>query len=559
MSHTHWNILPPPPKLPEIPGVPSTIRKILYQRGIIEPADVELFLHTDERVEQDPFLIPDMAPAVLRAHQALLSGEKIAVYGDFDADGITATAVLVQGLKQLGANVIPYIPNRATEGYGLRQSAMEKLREQGVSLIITCDTGVTAVREVEIAKKMKLDIIVTDHHVPVGPLPSACAVIDPKRNDSNYPFKDLAGVGVAYKFLQALVKGKARSEILEKSADLVAIGSVTDMVTLIGETRYWVKKGLAQINKVERVGLQEMLKNASLQAGKITEQHLSWIIGPRINAAGRIDNANTSYQLLTTDDPSEAAFLAAELEHKNAERVRQTNELLGKAYEMIVSGGTEHPILIAAGEDFHSGVMGLVAGKLSEKFYRPVILFKLGKETCRGSGRSIPEFDIINALAECKELLTRFGGHARAAGLNLDIEDFHTFRQRITELARNKLAGLDLKPHIDIDLELQLGNLHRNLYDHIQRLAPFGIGNPEPVFISRTVEVLDARQMGNNQEHLRLKLRQKGAIWDVIGWNMGNYFSELEKYIDVVFTLELNHWNGEEYLRLNLIDFSPSR
>ncbi len=226
---------------------------------------------------------------------------------------------------------------------------------------------------------------------------------------------------------------------------------------------------------------------------------------------------------------------------------------------MIVSGGTEHPILIAAGEDFHSGVMGLVAGKLSEKFYRPVILFKLGKETCRGSGRSIPEFDIINALAECKDLLTRFGGHARAAGLNLDIEDFHIFKQRISELAREKLAGLDLKPHIDIDLELQLGNLHRNLYDHIQRLAPFGIGNPEPVFISRTVEVLDARQMGNNQEHLRLKLRQRGAIWDVIGWNMGNYFSELEKYIDVVFTLELNHWNGEEYLRLNLIDFSPSR
>ncbi len=558
MSHTHWNVLPAPAKLPEVPGIHPLVIKLLYNRGVREPEEIDLFLNTDERAHSDPFLIPDMAQAVLRTHQALLSGEKIAVYGDFDADGITATAILVQALRELGASVMPYIPNRATEGYGLSQSALEKLREQDVNLVITCDTGVTAVLEVEIAKKMRMDVVITDHHVPVGPLPNARAVVNPKRSDSHYPLKDLAGVGVAYKFLQALLKDKNRDDILHNSLDLVAIGTIADMVALVGENRWWVRQGLKLINNTQRPGLQELLRVTNLQPGKLSEGNISWMIGPRINAAGRIDNANTSYQLLMTQDSAEAAFLAAELDRKNAERVQQTNSLLARARDKIIASGSDRPILIATGEDFHSGVMGLVAGRLSEKFYRPVILIKLGKETCRGSSRSIPEFDIIAALSQCQDLLTRFGGHTRAAGLNLNPKDLAEFQQRMGGLARQQLEGLDLKPHIDIDAEVQLHSLQRHVYDNMLRLAPFGMGNPEPVFITRMAEVLDARQMGSNGEHLRLKLKQKNSTWDAIGWNMGNYFAEVEKYIDAVFSLELNRWNSEEYLRLNLADISPS-
>ncbi len=558
MSHTHWNILPAPARLPSVPDVHPLVVKLLYNRGITQAQDIELFLNSDERLESDPFLIPDMAQACLRVHQALLSAEKIAVYGDFDADGITSTALLVQGLGALGADVIPYIPNRSTEGYGLSQNALEKLKEEGVSLVITCDTGVTAVLEVEIARKLKMDVVITDHHVPVGPLPYARAVVNPKRADSSYPLKDLAGVGVAYKFMQAMLKDKNRNDILQRSLDLLAIGTITDMVTLVGENRYWVKKGLEVINRGQRLGIRELLQYCGLQAGKLSEQSISYIIGPRINAAGRIDNANTSYRLLVTDDPEEAAFLARELDKKNAERLQQTSELMQKASEKIIAAGTEHPILIASGDDFHSGVMGLVAGRISERFYRPVILLKTGRETCRGSGRSIAEFDIIEALAQCQDLLTRFGGHTRAAGLNLSLKNLPEFQQRISELARSKLQGLDLKPHINIDTEIYLGNIHRHLYDRLQGLAPFGMGNPEPVFLTRMAEVLDARQMGSNNEHLRLRLRQKNSVWDAVGWNMGSYHGDLEKYIDVVFTLELNRWNGEEHLRLNMMDFSPT-
>jgi single-stranded-DNA-specific exonuclease len=499
-----------------------------------------------------------MSQAVLRTHRALLSGEKIAVYGDFDADGITSTAVLVQALRKLGANVIPYIPNRATEGYGMSTAALERLREQDVDLIITCDTGVTAAREVESASSMGMEVIITDHHVPVGSLPRACAVVNPKRADSQYPLKDLAGVGVAYKFLQALLQDRKRDDILKNSLDLVAIGSITDMVSLVGENRWWVKQGLTLINNTPRLGLQELLRVSNLQPGNLSEGNISWMIGPRINAAGRVDNANTSYQLLITDDAEEAAFLAAELDRKNAERVQQTQSLLAKAEEKIISAGCERPILFACGEDFHSGVMGLVAGRLSERFCRPVILVKIGKETCRGSGRSIREFDIINALSQCQDLLTRFGGHTRAAGLNLDIKDLPEFQERMLALAGQGLEGLDLKPHIDIDAEIQLGSIQRRLYDNIIRLAPFGMGNPEPVFLTRMAEVVDARQMGSKGEHLRLKLKQRSGTWDAVGWNMGNCYSDVEQYMDVVFTLELNRWNGDEYLRLNLVDLSPA-
>jgi single-stranded-DNA-specific exonuclease len=505
LSHTHWNLLSPAKQTVIIDGIHPLIAQLLNNRGISDPAQIELFLSNDQRLEADPLLLPDMSKAAIRTHQALYSGEKIAVYGDFDADGITATALLIQGISALGGTVIPYIPRRSTEGYGLRNSALEKLQEQGVSLVITVDTGITAVDEVKHARKLGMDVIVTDHHIPPSQLPSATALVNPKRNDSTYPFYDLAGVGVAFKFLQALIPEKGpRREIVSRALDLVALGTVADMVPLLGENRYWVKAGLELLNKTQRVGLQELMRCANVQQGKLSAQSISWALGPRINAAGRMDNATTSYQLLVTDDKHMAISLATELEKKNAERMKQTNMLLEKANKALIADGVEKPMLVAASEDYSSGVMGLVAGRLADKYYRPVILLKIGSEFSRGSGRSIEEFNLMSALEGCSDLLSNYGGHTKAAGFSIPTGNLTEFKQRIVNLAKEKLEGIELKPHVDIDAEVSLTVFNGDTYEKIQQLAPFGMGNREPTFLSRHVEVLEHRLMGTQSEHLRM-------------------------------------------------------
>jgi single-stranded-DNA-specific exonuclease len=487
----------------------------------------------------------------------LLTGEEIAVYGDFDADGITATALLVQGLSALGGKVSPYIPHRYHEGYGLQVAALEKLRKRGISLIITVDTGITAIAEIQKARKIGIDIIVTDHHLPLATLPPALAVVDPKRSDSNYQ-SELAGVGVAFKFLQALLKGSGREELVNSLLDLVALGTVTDMVPLTGDNRYWVKSGLELINNTERVGLQELMRSAGLKPGNLDAESISWIIGPRLNAAGRLDDAATSYKLLLTQDPKEAAVLVSELEEKNARRQRLTTELWQRVREKIIAAGAEAPLLIAGDEDYPPGVMGLVAGRLSEEFYRPVILFRLGTETCRGSGRSIPEFDLMAALAGCRDLLSNFGGHTRAAGFNVPTDNLQQLEKQLLNIAETQLAGLDLRPHIEIDAEVALADLAGETYKQIQRLAPFGAGNPLPAFVSRHVEIVDLRQIGSRNEHLSLKLKQDGTVWDAIGFRFGSRVQEITGPLDIAYNLDIDRWNSGEKLRLKLLDFAAA-
>jgi single-stranded-DNA-specific exonuclease len=559
LSHTNWNLLTSASRPVSIAGVHPLVVKLLNNRGISDSDQIEAFLSNDRRVEVDPFTLPDMDKAVSRIYQALLSGEKMAIYGDFDADGITATALLVQGLTELGGTVIPYIPRRTAEGYGLRTSAIEKLGNQGISLIITVDTGITAIPEIEKAQKMGIDIIVTDHHIPLNTLPPARAVIDPKRDDSTYPFHEIAGVGVAFKLLQALTKGNGRDYIAKQSLDLVAMGTITDMVPLIGESRYWVKSGLDLINKTQRLGLQELIRRTNLQQGRLDEQSIGWIIGPRLNAAGRMDDATTSYQLLVTTEAQEAISLAIELENKNTERVKKTNEALKKANEALLAEGIDRSLLITGDEDFPPGILGLVAGRLTDKYYRPVIVLRIGKETCRGSSRSIDEFDLMAALKECQDLLSKFGGHTRAAGFNISTRNLDEFKERIHNIARSRLDGLDLRPHINIDAEVSLSTFSGNTFEQVQQLAPFGAGNPLPTFLSRRVDLIDWRTMGAQGEHLKLKLKQGGIIWDAVGFNLGGYAEELTTLIDVVYNLELDRWNGEERLRLTILDFSPSR
>ena len=496
-----------------------------------------------------------MHQAVGRIYQALLSDDNIVIYGDFDVDGITSTALLVEGLTELGAKVTPYIPHRLTEGYGLKAPALENLHNEGAKLIVTCDCGITALPEVKKARKMGLDIIITDHHTPLEELPPAVAVINPKRADSGYPFTELAGVGVALKLIQALFQSLGKKQELNRFLDLVALGTVADIVPLLGENRYLVKQGLQTLNGAPRLGIREMMTQAGLSMGTIDPGRISWVIAPRLNTPGRLEHAMASYQLLTTDSPDDAKELTTWLEQKNKDRQKMTADALDKAREQVVKEGLT-PLLFASDEEFPAGINGLVAGRLSEEFYRPAIVVRMGEVWSTGSCRSIPEFNIIQALNRCRPLLSHYGGHARAAGFTLPTRNLWSLKQTLLELAAAELAGVDLRSHLDIDAQVTLAELvNNNTFTLIQQLAPFGEGNPPPTFLSCGVNVIDCRTMGSNGEHIRIKLKQGGCIWDGVGFGLGNYISEITPNIDVVYNLEIDHWNGHETLRLNILDF----
>jgi single-stranded-DNA-specific exonuclease len=558
MGNQQWQILPPAPdEYLHASGISPVIAQLLYDRGV-KPEEIELFLTADHRLEGNPFLLPDMSRAVSRIYKALLSEEKIAIYGDFDVDGITATAILVEGLSWLGGKVIPYIPDRFSEGHGLRLEAIEKLHNQGISLIITVDCGVSNLKEAKQAQEMEIDMIITDHHVPSATLPQAVAVIDPKRKDSCYPYSELAGVGVTFKLLQALFHRHRKEKSLTKFLDLVALGTVADLVPLIGENRYLVKEGLRMLNNTQRIGIQEMVKLTRLEPSKLDTESISWVLGPRLNAAGRIDNASASYRLLTTCLPEEAHLLAIELEEKNAERQKLTSEVLDKVKENLATK-MHLPLLIEGDENYPIGIIGLVAGRLVDKFYKPAIILNLGSELCQGSSRSIPEFDLVAALEECQDLLTSFGGHPLAAGFTVVRQNLAKLEERLMKLATSQLSHLDLRPKLLIDAEVPLSAFAGDTFNLIQKLSPFGPGNPQPTFLTRRVEVTEYRNFGNQGEWLKLKLKQGNMTWRATSFDSQKAQEEIPPYIDIVYNLEKSQWNGEEVLCLNLRDFAPSQ
>jgi single-stranded-DNA-specific exonuclease len=553
-----WKILPPvPDEYLNASGLPPLVAQLLYNRGI-KLEDIDPFLSTDRGLEGNPFLLPDISQAVSRVYKAVLAREKIAVYGDFDVDGVTAIVILVEGLSRLGAEIIPYIPDRISEGHGLKISALEKLQAQGVSLVITVDCGVTDLKEVKQAQDMGMDMIITDHHMPLRSLPRAVAVVDPKRKDSMYPFLDLAGAGVAFKLLQALFHKDSREKWLTRLLDLVVLATVTDLVTLVGENRYLVKEGLRELNNSSRVGIQEMVKLAELKPGELDAEDISWVLGPRLNAAGRMNNASTSYQLLTTQSSEEARLLALELEEKNVERQKLTSEVLRRAREKLAAK-LHLQVLIEGDESYSIGVIGLVASKLVDEFYKPAIIINLGPELCQGSCRSIAEFDIASALAECHDLLTAFGGHPLAAGFTVARRNLAQLEQRLVKLATDKLGHLELHPELVIDAELPLTVLAGDTFNLIQKLSPFGRGNPQPTFLTRQVEVIECRNFGNQSEWLRLKLKQGNVTWQAVDFESQKKRAEIPSHIDIVYNLEKSRWNGEEVLRLNLLDFAPTQ
>lgn len=537
--------------------LPPLVAQLLYNRGV-KLEEIAPFLSADRRLEGNPFLLPDISQAVNRVYKAVLAREKIAVYGDFDVDGVTAIVILVEGLSRLGAEVIPYIPDRINEGHGLKISALEKLHAQGANLVITVDCGVTDLKEVEQAQDMGMDMIITDHHMPLRNLPRAVAVVDPKRKDSMYPFLDLAGAGVAFKLLQALFHKDSREKWLTRLLDLVVLATVTDLVPLVGENRYLFKEGLKELNNSSRVGIQEMVKLAGLKPGELDAEDISWVLGPRLNAAGRMNNASTSYQLLTTQSSEEARLLALELEEKNAERQKLTSEVLSRAREKLAAK-LHLPVLIESDESYSIGVIGLVANKLVDEFYKPAIIINLGPELCQGSCRSITEFDLASALAECHDLLTAFGGHPLAAGFTVARRNLAQLEQRLVNLATDQLGHLELRPELMIDAELPLTVLAGDTFNLIQKLSPFGRGNPQPIFLTQQVEVVECRSFGNRGEWLRLKLKQGNVTWQAVDFKSQKKRAEIPSHIDIVYNLEKSRWNGEEVLSLNLRDFAPAQ
>jgi single-stranded-DNA-specific exonuclease len=559
LSHCYWKIAPPANITPEeTTGAkyPPLLIQLLHNRGL-KSQEYAAFLASDSSLIADPFLLSGMKEAVARIDQAAARGETACIYGDFDADGITSTAEMVQGLGMLGIKAVPYIPHRQTEGHGLTVPVLQKLKEDGVSLVITVDCGITDVAEVKEAQQMGLDIIITDHHSPLETIPEAAAVIDPKLAGSKYPYTNLAGVGVAYKLLEALFHKAGKQDLLAKVTDLVAIGTVADMSSPLGENRYLIKEGLKNINNNPRPGISELLKQTRLEPGKIDAEKIGWVIGPCLNAAGRLADGLTGYKLLMTEDATTAQELASQLTGINEERQKLTSSTLARAREHVMGLGMQ-PLLITADHEYPMGIAGLVASRLSEEFYRPSIVIHIAEDVCHASCRSIPEFDIIAALNKFSEYFQRYGGHAAAAGFTMETEKLAKLKQELSFYAAEKLAGVTLRPHLNIDAEVKFKDLDRNIYDTTRMMAPFGIGNPVPVFMSRGVELVEKRTMGVTGDHLRMKLRQSNAYFDAVAFRFGNHVNEFAPRIDVVYNLEIDTWMGRNNLRLNILDFKKS-
>jgi single-stranded-DNA-specific exonuclease len=559
-----WQIAAPVSEqhLALLPDLPPLVVQLLHNRGITEPGDVQSFL-AGRYAAGNPFQLKGMNQAVARLRQAIRAGERIAVYGDFDTDGVTATALLVQALGALGGRAEPYIPHRVDEGYGLNLDALRHLYRDGVRVVVTVDCGIRSVVEVAHVRR-HLALIITDHHTPQESLPSAVAIVNPKQPGCPYPFKDLAGVGLAYKLAQALFRVGRQTARLpdiaeEALLDLVALGTVADLVPLLGENRALVRQGLEVLNRLERPGVEALMADANLRRGEVDATAIGFRLGPRLNAAGRIDTAMLAYRLLTSTDQQETRELAQQLGQLNERRQTLTEQVVAEAEAQVLAGDPDAHLYLAASPEFLPGIVGLAASRLTETYYRPTVVVELGEQQSRGSCRSIPEFDITAALDRCADLLIRHGGHAAAAGFTIASDRLDALRRCLQAIAAEQLAGADLRPLLKIDAEIPLEEVDWATHALLGGLEPCGTDNPHPVLLSRGVEVRDRRAIGGEQKHLKLTLRDgRGVSWDAIYFGGGRLWDQIPARVDVAFALDVREWNHEKRLQLNVQDLRPS-
>jgi single-stranded-DNA-specific exonuclease len=546
-----WNIagLPPQSLVEAVPDVHQLKVRLLWNRGLTDPDAIRRHHEPALADLHDPFLMPAMRPAADRLRTAAAKGELVVIYGDFDADGVTGSAILQRAFEGIGVLTRSYIPKRLEEGYGLNAAAVELLAAEGARVIVTVDCGIASNAEIAQARAHGIDTIVCDHHKLPAELPPALALLHPQLG--GYPFTQLCAAGVCFKLAQAL--GQA-GELL----DFAAIGTLADMVPLLGENRVLAKHGLDKLRKDPSLGLAAMMDLAGIDPARLTCGDVSFTLAPHINASGRLDDAGLAYRLMVTRDEAEAAELAGRLRSLNEERQRLTREVLAQAREQVHAAGDGRLAHVVGGEGWPPGVVGLVAGKLVEDTGKPAFVMELGDELCRGSARGVAGFDLVEALTVCKDMLARYGGHPRAAGFTLKRPAFEAFAEAIVRHAGATLSELDLNPTIEIDSELKMRHLTWDIHRLTQEVGPFGVGNPTPTFMVRNVRPVDVRC--TPRDHLRLKFKGRdGETLDGFGFGLGacaEWLSDTD--VDVAFELSSTRFHGYESLELRICDLRPS-
>ena len=546
--------------------IEPAVARLLCQRGLGDPDLALRFLNPTLEHLHDPMLLADMRVAVDRIMSAIARKERIAVHGDYDVDGVTSTVILRRALELLGADVIHFIPERLRDGYGLQPAAIDRLHAEGVALVVSVDCGIRGADAARRARELGVDLIITDHHEPDAELPPAFAVINPKRHDCQYPDKYLAGVGVALKLVQALCRQAGRESWLPGFVKVAAIGTLADVVPLVGENRVIAKIGLDLLSRgPHKIGLRALLDVAGLTGKTIDSFNVSFMVAPRINAAGRMSTPDIATRLLLAADETmgeEVRALAIELDGENVRRQDEEAGIVAAAKKIVLADPDigARSILVVAGEGWHRGVIGIVASKLVDAFHRPAIVLSVEDGMAQGSCRSIPRFDMLGALERCAHLLVRFGGHKQAAGLSLEAGRIREFRAAVNDVADETLGPEDLMPRLRIDGDLTFRGITAGVASGVAALAPFGAGNPRPVFAARHVEIVDGpRKL--KERHLKMSLKQDGRIFRAVAWRAAerhDYLTEHRAAVDVAFSLEQNQYNGETYLELTLSDLKES-
>ena len=566
MKYDRWNLRPSGPAGSraelERAGLPPLCAAVLCARGVDTAPAASAFLAHGPDLLHDPFLLRDMEKAVERISRAIREQETVAVYGDYDVDGITATCLLTQFLRTLGGQVVSYIPDRTEEGYGLNNHAIDALARQGVTLIVTVDCGITAAQEVEYARALGVDVVITDHHQCKEVLPQAVAVVDPRRPDCSYPFPDLAGVGVALKLALALTAPAQRPQVLLDYSELAAIGTVADVMLLQGENRALVHLGLERLADCSRPGLQALLREAGCPRGQVpTTVTIGYGLAPRINAAGRMEQAGTALELLLTQDPQRGQELAQELCQLN--RLRQAIELeIFQHCDQLLTHtpALSAPVIVLAGEGWHQGVIGIVASRLAEKYACPAFMISLDGDKGKGSCRSFGGFNLFGALERCAPLLDSYGGHELAAGFSIRRDNIPAFRAALCQLVEEFAGHQPMESSLDVDCEIpHCSLLSTQDVESLSLLEPFGSGNPKPVFLLRSVCVLSHTDVGGGR-HLKLKLRRDGVVMDAIFFSANTAACGIEngQRLDIAFTLQINQFRGNRTVQLQLCDLRPA-
>lgn len=541
-------------------NVPGVLAKLLIQRGISNFFEAKEYFRPSIDTIHDPFLMNGMEEASLRVINAITNNEKICVYGDYDVDGTCSAALMYLFLKELGADVEVYIPNRLTEGYGVSINSIDGFAEKGITLLITVDCGITAVEEVAHAKTKGIDTVICDHHQPKEELPDAVSVLDPLKPGCNYPFKYLSGAGVAFKLARAVSYRIGKKELPMKYLDLVALAGAADIVPLLDENRVLVREGLDLINKNPRPGILALIRIARLEPGDLSAGKIVFTIAPRINAVGRLGDAQRAVELFTTEDYDEAKRLAQVLEDENIARRKIDEATFSHAVNKVEENlDFDNDLgIVLHGDEWHPGVIGIVASRLVEKYYRPSVMLSTIDGVAKGSARSISGFNIYEALESCEDLLLQFGGHAAAAGLAIEVDKVDEFRDRFNKILKERLQDKDILPVIKIDTKISLSEITPKFIRILDQFSPFGPGNMRPVFLAEGVRFSNnPRIVGTN--HLLTSFKQNGhdKVFDAIGFNLGGYINEIEKngkLVDIVFTIEKITKDGRAYPQLRLRD-----